>query len=175
MTAPERCDAPAPCRASRPTRSTAPLRLRSPRGYALIDALLGGLLLAIALVAVLSLSARSLQMERAGEEEVVAASLLDEVLSLVLAEGPVDFPKVHDTAGRFDPPFGDWEFEVLIEAQGLGDPWRVLAIVRSPSGATYRCGTLLAPRPEDAPIIMRRPPQRLEREDRYEAARQSVR
>lgn len=157
-------------------RTTCDRRHRAPRrGFALLDALLGGLLLAIALAAVLSLAARSLQMERAGEEEVVAAALLDEALALVLVEGPVDYPKLHDTAGRFDPPFSDWEFEIVIEAQGLGDPWRVLAQVRSPSGNTYDCGTLMAPRPDEAPIVMRRPAQRLEREERYEAQQQIAR
>jgi len=145
------------------------------RGFALMDAILGGLLLAIALTAVLSLATRSMQMLREGEEEVVASALLDELLSMVLVEGPVDFPKLHDTSGRFDGPQSDWSFELLIEPQGLGDPWRVVATVRSPRGESYRCGTLIAPRPEDAPVVNRRPPQRIEREDRYEEQRQSIR
>jgi len=144
-------------------------------GYALLDAMLGGLLLAVALTAVLSLAARSMQMERMGEEEVVAAALLDELLSMILVEGPVDYPKLHDTAGRFDAPFDQWEYEVLIEAQGLGDPWRVVASIRAPSGSHYTCGTLMAPRPEDTTPVVRRPPQRIEREDRYEAQRQIAR
>lgn len=151
---------------------SATLVRRSPRGYALLDAMLGGLLLAVALAAVLSLASRSMQMERAGEEEVAAAALLDEVLSMVLVEGPAEYPKRQDTAGRFDPPFSDWEYEVLIEPQGLGDPWRVLAQVRSPTGSTYKCGTLLAPTIEDVPVIIRKPPLPIEREDRYEAERQ---
>lgn len=145
------------------------------RGFALMDAILGGLLLAIALTGVLSLATRSMQMLREGEEEVIASVLLDELLSMVLVEGPADFPKLHDTAGRFDGPHSDWSFELLIESQGLGDPWRVVATVRSPRGESYRCGTLVAPRPENAPIVNRRPPQRIEREDRYEAQRQATR
>jgi len=143
------------------------------RGYALLDALLGGVLLAVALAAVLSLAARSMQMERAGEEEVVAAALLDEVLSMVLVEGPAEYPKRHDTSGRFDHPFSEWEYDIIIEPQGLGDPWRVTAQVRAPTGSTYDCDTLLAPHPDDVPVIIRRPPLRIEREDRYEAKRQS--
>lgn len=145
------------------------------RGFALIDAILGGLLLAISLTAVLSLAARSLQMERRGEHEVVAAALLDELLSMVLVEGPAEYQKLHDTNGRFDSPFEDWEFDIVIEAQGLGDPWRVTATVRDPQGGTHRCGTLIAPRLEHAPEPERRPVKRLEREERYEQQRQTTR
>ncbi|MBM4111836.1 MAG: hypothetical protein FJ253_00425 [Phycisphaerae bacterium] len=154
----------------------APTRFaRSPRGFALLDVILGGLLLAVALAAVLSLAARSLQMERRGEHEVVAAALLDGLLAMVVVEGPSEFTKLHDTNGRCDPPFDDWEFDIVIEAQGLGDPWRVTASVRDPAGGTHRCGTLVAPRLEQAPEPERQPPQRIEREDRYEQLRQTTR
>lgn len=69
------------------------------RGFAMLDAILGGVLLAVGLAAVVTLASRSLQMERRGEREVVAAALLDEILTEVLVEGPVDYPKVFDTAG----------------------------------------------------------------------------
>lgn len=150
-------------------------RPRSRRGFALIDAILGGVLLAVALAAILSLAARSLQMERRGESEVTAAALLDELLAMVLVEGPAEFQKVHDTSGRCDPPFDDWEYDIVIEAQGLGDPWRVTATVRDPAGSTHVCGTLIAPRNENAPEAERRPPKRIEREERYEQLRESAR
>lgn len=165
----------------RPSSAHGPSRRRvaktaiSPRGFALLDAILGGLLLAMALAAVLSLAARSLQMERRGENEVVAAALLDELLSMVLVEGPAEYPKRHDLAGRFDPPFDAWEYELQIEAQGLGDPWRVVALVRDPVGSVHRCGTLIAPRLDEVPEPARRPPKRIDREERIEQNRRTLR
>jgi len=114
-------------------------------------------------------------MERRGEQEIIAAALLDGILSMVVVEGPAEYPKRHDMSGRCDAPFDAWEYEVTIESQGLGDPWRVLALVRDPSGATHRCGTLVAPRLDDVTVPVRRPPQRMEREERYEQIRQAGR
>ncbi len=141
------------------------------RGFAMLDAILGGVLLAVGLAAVVTLASRSLQMERRGEREVVAAALLDEILSEVLVEGPVDYPKVFDTAGACEAPFEDWEFEVVIEAQGLGDPHRVTAIVRDPAGGEHRCATLMAPRTNDEPRPTRKPTTPLDRDQRNEERR----
>lgn len=58
------------------------------RGFALIDAIIGGALLALALTGVVTLSQRSLVMLQRGEREAIAASMLDELLSEVVTEGP---------------------------------------------------------------------------------------
>ena len=70
------------------------------RGIALLEALVGGALLAIGLAVLVSLATQSLARQRFGEERIGAAHLLDEILNGVLAEGPDDYAKRFRLAGQ---------------------------------------------------------------------------
>jgi hypothetical protein len=141
---------------------------RSRAGFALVDAIIGGVILAFALVTLLSLSGRSMKNAQQGEDALVAAGLLDELLNLVLADGPADFPKLYDTFGHYEAPFDGFDYEVIIDHQGEGFPYRVTAIVRSDAGFEYRVETLINQREGDEPNPVRAPLEILDREARYD-------
>jgi hypothetical protein len=139
----------------------------SRRGFALLDAILGGVLLALGLTAVVTLSQRTLVMLQRGERQAQAAALLDELLGRVLAEGPVQFSRRRPIEGTFDAPWSEWRFVIDITNNGQGDAWDVLAHVWDPQGAEYRCGTRIAPRDADqAPA--RKPDVPIDRKDRWD-------
>jgi hypothetical protein len=113
------------------------------RGVALVEALVGGVILSVGLAVIVSLVTRSLAAQQAGEQQVVAAALLDELLSTVLVEGPIEYPRRYDMAGRFEPPFEQYDFQIEIEDQGEAEPFLVTATVhwgpaRSPRSATVQ-------------------------------------
>lgn len=163
---------PSPTRvhAVRPSRRR---RLRTARGFALIDAIIGGIILAIGLAALLSLSSRALYMQQQGEVEIVAAHLIDELLATVLTEGPEDFRELYDTFGRFNEPFENYEFVVELDDRGRGLPWRVTASVRHiPTDAVYSTQTMIADRNGTDPNPARAPSEPIDRQARYEEMEQ---
>ena len=138
------------------------------RGFALIDVIIAGVILAIGLTTLFSITARSLKLQKEGEVQVVAASLLDTLLGTVLTEGPLDFPKLHPTNGRFDPPFDDFEFMVRLDDPGEGAAVKVLATVYHSTGQEYSCETLVAMKLGEDPNPVREPEEPLDRQARYE-------
>ncbi len=131
------------------------------RGFALIEVVIAGIVLAIGLSAVVSVAARAL----------AAAALLDGLLGQVLVDGPVDYPRINGTSGRCPDPWEDFEYEIQIEEANPGDACDVLAIVRDPNGREYRCATRIAPRIGDEPVPERAPPEPVDREERWAAKR----
>ena len=129
------------------------------RGFALVDAIIGGALLALALTGVVTLSQRSLAMLQRGEREAIAAAMLDELLSQVVTEGPNAFSRTRETEGRM---------AVEIRPGAVGDPYDVLAMVRDDVGGEYRCATRVAPHDEQAPPVERAPTEPLDRAARQE-------
>jgi hypothetical protein len=103
---------------------------RRRRGMALFDALIGGVLLGTGLAVVLSITSRSLTMQTKGEARLTAAWLADELLAMVVVEGPDVYGRRHDLTARFAPPFETFTYEVTIEHLGRGAPYRVNAFVR---------------------------------------------
>ena len=139
------------------------------RGLALIDAILGGLLIAIGIGTIMSLTARSVREQARGEKRVVASWLADELLSMVIVEGPVEYTRVQDASGIYSPPFDDFEFEVQIEETGRNAPYRVTAYVRwgSRDDQYVALETLVAERRGEEPNEEREPEEELDRESRY--------
>ena len=138
------------------------------RGFALIDVIIAGVILAIGLTTLFSITTRSLRLQKDGEIQVVAASLLDTLLSTVLTEGPLDYPKLHSTNGRFDPPFDDFEYVVRLDDPGEGSAVKVLATVYHLSGQEYSCETLIAMKLGEDPDPIREPEEPIDRQARYE-------
>ena len=99
------------------------------RGMALAEALLGGMLLAAGMTVVASLATRALRAQINGEKRMTAAWLADDLLNMVLAEGPTEYERNFDTRGTFEPPFEEFGYELVMEDLGRGVPWRVTAFV----------------------------------------------
>jgi hypothetical protein len=139
------------------------------RGVVLMDVILAGLMLGAGLAVMMSLASRTLSQQAAGQKQVVAAWLADELLAMVLVEGPVFYPQLYPTNGRFDPPFEDFEYEVIIDDIGLREPMRVTALVRWAHGRGIRqigAQTYIAERLGD-PLEPRAPLEPIDRLGRY--------
>jgi len=108
------------------------------RGIALMDVLVAGIMLAIGLAVVISLVTRSLRLQTDSEKQLTASWLADELLAMVVVEGPENFNKVQDSNGRYEFPFEEFEFDVQIDEQGDSLPYSVTATVSWPSGRGYK-------------------------------------
>jgi type II secretory pathway pseudopilin PulG len=146
-------------------------RGRFRRGWALVDVIVGGVILGIGLATVISIAERSLAMQQRSERELVAAQLLDGILAEVLSVGVVEWDLTRAPTGSFDAPFEAWEWELRIDKQGTGDPYRVLATARHADGAEFRVETLVAPRPENTEEPQRAPTAPIDRQGRYDEIR----
>jgi type II secretory pathway pseudopilin PulG len=142
------------------------------RGWALIDVIVGGVILGIGLAAVISIAERSLAMQERSERELAAAQLLDGLLNEVRSTGVVEWQLGRATDGAFDAPFEEWKWELDIRKQGLGDPYEVTAIARDIRGTEYRVDTLMAPRPENTEEPTRAPTTPIDRQIRYDLQNQ---
>lgn len=82
------------------------------RAFALVDVVIAGVILAIGLGAILSLSGRSITAAQRGEELATAAMLADEQLNMVLARGPDDYARRFGLEGVCDEPFDDYRYRL---------------------------------------------------------------
>jgi len=139
-------------------------------GFALLDVVIAGVILAIGLATLFSLTSRSLEAQREGEIKVLAAGMLDSLLSEVLLEGPADYQDLHSSAGRGDYPYEEFEYRIRISDPGVGEPYEVLAVVTHDTGRTYECETLIAAKLGEEPDPIREPQEPIDREARYEEA-----
>ncbi len=134
-----------------------------------MDVILGAIMLGIGLTVIVSLASRSISVQAQSQRQLTAAWLVDELLAMVLVEGPVNYPKLYATDGRFDFPFEDYEYEVQIDDIGLRQPFRVTAFVRWPHGGDFRhveAQTYIAQRLGD-PSQVRMPLEPIDRIGRY--------
>ena len=136
-------------------------------GFTLIEVIIAGVILAIGMTALLTLTSRALSMQRRGEQKIIAASILDELLGSVLTEGPHDFVRLNSTSGPCEPPFENWEYKIDIEDAVGSDPFRVLAVTTSPSGDVFQCATLIAAKRGETPDPDRFPAEPIDREARW--------
>ena len=96
------------------------------RGFALVDAVVGGVLLSLVLMTFVSLTGRAVGEQRRGERLGDAARLADEQLELVSALGPEDYPGLIGTSGEFDEPFDAYRWETRFSTmRGQQDLYRV--------------------------------------------------
>lgn len=151
------------------------LRPRARRGFALMDAVIAGVLLSVGMITVLSVGGQAMNMQRRGEIDVRAASAMDELLAGVLTEGPEEYEKLHPMSGGFevDSPYADFEFSIEIERGGAGVPARVIARVKHESGRDYAIETSIAEKRGDEPDPVRTPSEPIDREARYAQKQQA--
>lgn len=138
------------------------------RGFALVDVIIAGVILGIGLTMLFTLTSRSLDLQRQGEIEVMAAAMMDNILSIVLLEGPADYPDLHSTSGQGQFPYEQFEYRVDIADPGEGEPYSIAVEVTHLTGRSYRCETLIAAKLGDEPDPIRYPEEPIDREARYE-------
>ena len=145
-----------------------PLHHRTPRrGFLLLDSIVATVILGIALSVVLGLGSLAISSQSRGEQEQVAAMILDEQLELVVAVGPEAFASVFERRGTAPAPFENYEYEVDIEALGNRDPFKVTATVTWTHAGRERSltvETLIAARLGEEPDPDRRPQESLGRD-----------
>ena len=104
-------------------------RGRGVRGFALLDVLVGGIVLAIAMTTIFGLSSRSLSAQVLGERRQQASMLIDLLLNQVLAVGPQNYSSTFSTSGTADAPFERFQYEITIVDAGIGHPYGVSVTV----------------------------------------------
>lgn len=137
------------------------------RAVVLIDVIVATIILGVALVAILGLTARAIDAQTRADQLRTAAMLIDERLNLVLAVGPEDYPSVFPTEGTCDAPFDNYHFEVDLDAPSAGDPYLVVATVTWNAAGRTRSesvSTMIAPRLGEEPDPIRAPAQPISRD-----------
>jgi type II secretory pathway pseudopilin PulG len=137
------------------------------RAFVLIDAIVAAVVLGLALVVVIGLSAEALTSQTRGEQLSTAARLVDEQLNLVLAVGPEAFSSVFDSEGRCEAPFESYTYAVRIESAPLGEAMPVSVTIRWTAGGRERDLTIesrVAPRLGEDPDPERQPTETLGRD-----------
>lgn len=130
---------------------------------------MASVILGIAVSAILGLIGRAVSVQSDGEKIETAARLADERLNLVLATGAEGYGSVFPLVGVFEAPFEGYRYELVIEAAGGGQPYRVRAVVSWMQAARPRSislETMIAPRVGEEPDADRKPEETLSRESR---------
>lgn len=114
------------------------VRSRTRKGMALMDVIVGGIVLAIGMTVVLALTSRSISWQADGERRLVASWLADELLSMVVVEGPVEYGRIYDTSGTFEPPFDQYQYDLEITEISVTEPYLVTATISWEHGRSTR-------------------------------------
>ncbi len=141
-------------------------RAESRTGIALVDIVVGTVLLAITIAVLLGLLSRATANQTLGEQMQTAAMLIDEQLNLVLARGPDNYAARFPAEGVFEPPFDGFQYRLTFAGGSSGDPYRVTATVLwSAAGRPMSASveTLIAPRLGENTDPDRAPQQAVER------------
>ena len=147
-----------------PLRRKAGQRWRQRRAVILVDAIIGAVILGVALVAIIGLSGRALSSQSRGREIQIAAMLLDEQLGLVAMRGADSYASAFTAEGPCDAPYQDYRFKLEFSGGSGGEAYRVRATVTWTSGGRPRseaAETMIAPRTEEDPV--RRPEEPVSR------------
>ncbi|MEE2719707.1 MAG: hypothetical protein VX727_07970 [Planctomycetota bacterium] len=148
-------------------------------GVVLLEVIVAAIVLALGMTVVISLSTQSMSRQIQGERRMTAAWLADELLSMVVVEGPRNFANAEPMGwigedardGYFPPPFDDYSYELDLEAVGDYQPYMVTATVKWMDGVRQKSlaiNTRIAPRQgEEEEELPREPIEPLDRESRY--------
>ncbi|MDP7005361.1 MAG: hypothetical protein QF718_04030 [Phycisphaerales bacterium] len=137
-------------------------------GLALIDVIIGSAMLAVGLAVVISMSSRSLARQANAEKQITASWLADEILSMVIVVGPDEYSKTYPKEGRFDQPFDEFNFELVIEDDSLYYPVNAIAKISWDAVGgkhSIEMETKIARRHGDP--VERLPAEPIDREQRY--------
>lgn len=142
------------------------LRPMGRRAIAMVDIVVGVVLLGIVVVTLLNLLSRAVAAQAMGEQMQTAAMLIDEQLNLVLARGPDNYASRFAAQGVCDAPFEGYRYLVTFSGGGGNEPYVVKATVFWDSGGVERSEsieTLIAPRVGEETDPIRQPDQVTER------------
>lgn len=138
---------------------------RAQRGFLLIEAVIGTIVLGVALAVIVGLAGRSIGAQREGESLQIAAMLADEQLSNILVFGVDQYSSRFPTRGACEAPYANYSFELKFTGgQGL-EPYRVSCTISWSSGRTPRSmmvETLMSPQRGEEPE--RRPEEVISRD-----------
>lgn len=136
------------------------------RCFVLLDALVGVVVLGVALTSVMGLSAAAVRSQAIGEELQIASMIADERLELVVAVGTEEYVGTFGRRGQAEEPWRGYEWAVDIQRGGVGDPDFVTVTVswgRVSGVRSITVETLVAPRLGDDPDPDREPERSLGR------------
>lgn len=136
------------------------------RGVILVDAILGAVLLGMALAAMLTIAGRAVRAQGEGQRIATAAALIDEQLNLVLARGPDNYASRFPTDGPCDAPFSEYSYRIDISGGQSGEACDVVVTVQWVYAGRQRSAsveTMIAPREGDEPDPERAPAEPVER------------
>lgn len=105
-------------------------RYKRVKGFTLVEALAGSLLLAVVAVVVCGLSHRCMVNNRRGMEYEQAYRLADECLERVSATGPRELVHKGSLSGDFGQRYPNYQYQLEIELTESTDLWQVTAAVR---------------------------------------------
>ncbi|MDP7069815.1 MAG: hypothetical protein QF561_00525 [Phycisphaerales bacterium] len=104
-------------------------RTRCRKGVALLDVIIAAMMLGVGLAVTLSTASQALQSELTGERRLTASWLADEALALVLAHGPRQYMLTEPMEGRFQPPFEEFDWALVLSQPSDWEAWEVAATV----------------------------------------------
>lgn len=139
---------------------------RDRRGIALVDVIVGTIMLGVVLVVVIGISTSALGAQDEGERLQTVAMLLDEQLNLVVMRGPDQYQSRFGSGGPCDAPFEQYRYTVELSGGSSGDPYAVKATIFWTDRGRERSEsveTLVAPRLGDDPDPDRKPGKPIER------------
>lgn len=138
------------------------------RGFALLDAIVGGMLLGVGLTVVLGIGSRALSNQAEGEMRLQASWLADELLSMVLVEGPDKYSHLYDMHGDFDAPFDQFEYEINIDDRGPSSPSFVSVFITWPGARSPIVIETYISKREGDPFQPREPVDEIERQQLWD-------
>ncbi|MCC6321651.1 MAG: hypothetical protein IT438_09495 [Phycisphaerales bacterium] len=99
------------------------------RAFALVDVMVGAILVGVSLAVLIGLTGRAISAQRRGEELQAAAALADEQLQLVLARGPDDYAKRFKLEGVCDAPFENYHYLLEFAGGTSNEPYTVTCTI----------------------------------------------
>jgi prepilin-type N-terminal cleavage/methylation domain-containing protein len=108
---------------------TADRVMRQQKGFTLVEALVGSLILAVAAVVVCGLSHRCMVNNKRGMEYEQAYRLVDECLDRVTATGLEELIQKRNMSGNFGERYPNYRYLLEIEQTEARDLWQVTATV----------------------------------------------
>lgn len=136
------------------------------RAVALIDVIVGTVLLGITIAVLMSLLGQATTAQAMGEQMATAARLIDEQLNLVLARGPDNYATRFDAEGVCEAPFEGFRYRLTFSGGTGGQPYTVRSTILWDSGSVERSASveaLIAARLGDDPDPERKPTENVDR------------
>lgn len=100
-------------------------RLKNKNAFAIMEVIIGTILLGIGLGTVTSIATRSLSSQSKAEYQLTASWLADGILSKVLVDGPINFQELQSNEGNFEEPFEKFRYEIDFIETDKYQPWEV--------------------------------------------------